>query len=127
MPVETIRLSQKARGQLIKVKRDTQIMQWNILCRWALCISLSEQSVPATADIPSDSSVEMSWKVFGGKYADVYWTLVKQRCHEDGLGTDDETLAAQFRLHLHRGISYLAADSRIKSITEFMGKVSEIE
>jgi len=31
------------------------------------------------------------------------------------LNLDSETLAIQFRLHLHRGIGYLSADSSIKS------------
>jgi len=45
---------------------------------------------------------------------------LKQRCHNDGLGTDPETLAAQFRLHLHRGIGYLAGDPNVKSIEDFV-------
>ena len=65
MVVEHIRLSQKAKDQLIKLKRNTGIEQWNVLCRWAFCLSLSEASAPRVTKIPSDSNVEMSWKVFG--------------------------------------------------------------
>lgn len=116
--IETIHISQKAKDQLIKLKRITKIQNWNILCRWGFCTSLAEATIPPPADIPSDSNVEMTWKVFGGPYADVYWGLVKERCHKDGLGTDEDTLAQQFRLHLHRGLAYLAAD---KSITNISG------
>jgi len=42
--------------------------------------------------------------------------LLKQRCHNDNLGTEHETLAIQFRLHLHRGIAYLAGDPNLKKI-----------
>jgi len=59
----------------------------------------------------------MTWKVFAGKYSDTYLALLKQRCHIDGLPTDDDTVAQQFKLHLHRGIAYLAADKRLRSIT----------
>ncbi len=45
---------------------------------------------------------------------DLLIIALKQRCYNDGLGVDKETLATQFRLHLHRGIGYLAADPRIK-------------
>ena len=47
MAVEHIRLSKQAKNQLIKLKRVTGIEHWNVLCRWALCVSLSEQSMPA--------------------------------------------------------------------------------
>ena len=113
MAVEHIRLSKQAKNQLIKLKRVTGIEHWNVLCRWALCVSLSEQSIPAAARIPADSNVEMSWKVFGGRYADLYMALLKERCVRDGVGTDQEMFARQFRLHLHRGISYLAGNKKL--------------
>ncbi len=124
-PFETIRLSQKAKDQLVKLKRNTGLMQWNVLCRWAFCLSLAEESVPPAARIPSDSSVEMTWKVFGGKYEALYLALLRQRCHKDGLGVEDETLVTQFRLHLHRGIGYLAGDRDIRGLGDLMGKIGE--
>lgn len=120
MAVEHIRLSQQAKDQLVKLKRVTGIEHWNVLCRWALCASLAESSIPSAAKIPSDSNVEMSWKVFGGRYADIYLALIKERCVRDGLGTDPETLAQQFRLHLHRGISYLAGNRNLKKIDDLI-------
>ncbi|MGH2415886.1 MAG: DndE family protein, partial [Microcystaceae cyanobacterium] len=38
----------------------------------------------------------------------------------DSLGTDKETLATQFRLHLHRGIGYLAGDPNLKKIEDLI-------
>jgi DNA sulfur modification protein DndE len=116
MSLETIKLSQRAKEQLTRSKRDTGIKNWNVLSRWALCLSLAEPSVPAPAKIPADSSVEMAWKVFGGADADLYLALITQRCHNDGLGTDPDAVAEQFRLHLHRGIGYLFGDPRLKSL-----------
>jgi len=119
-PVERIKLSQTAKDQLIKLKRVAKITHWNVLCRWALCRSLAEPSPPSPVPIPADSNLEMSWQVFGGAIADQLLMALKQRCHNDGLGTDPETLAAQFRLHLHRGIGYLAGDPNVKSIEDFV-------
>lgn len=99
-------------------------MQWNVLCRWAFCLSLAEESIPPLARIPADSSVEMTWKVFGGKYEALYLALLRHRCQLDGLGLDDETLATQFRLHLHRGIGYLAADRNTRSLANLMQKIA---
>jgi DNA sulfur modification protein DndE len=119
-PIERIRLSQTAKDRLVKLKRQTKIDQWNILCRWAFCRSLAEASIPSPVPIPADSNVEMTWKVFGGDMADLLLIALKQRCHEDGLGTDKETLATQFRLHLHRGIGYLAGDPNLKKIENLL-------
>lgn len=123
MPLEHIRLSEQARDQLIKLKRFTGIQHWNVLCRWAFCVSLAEPTVPSPVRIPSDSSVEMTWKVFGGAYEEIYLALLKERCQRDGLGTSDEILATQFRLHLHRGISYLAADRQLKTVAGLVERI----
>ena len=50
--------------------------------------------------------------------SNVFVLALKQRCYQDGLGTDGETLAQQFRLHLHRGISYLAGDPNLRNIED---------
>ena len=95
MSLEHIRVSRQAREQLIRLKRHTGIEHWNVLCRWAFCRSLAEPGVPPPARIPADSNVEMSWRV----------------------------LDVQFRLHLHRGIAYLANDRRTREgIAAFVGQ-----
>lgn len=123
MAIEHIRLSKQAREQLIRLKRYTGIEHWNVLCRWAFCRSLAEPTVPPPARIPADSNVEMSWKVFGGRHQELYLALLKERCLRDQLGTDEEVLASQFRLHLHRGIAYLASDRKMRDgIGSFMAQ-----
>ncbi|BBY44175.1 DNA sulfur modification protein DndE [Mycolicibacterium celeriflavum] len=121
MTIENIRLSQTARDQLITLKRRTGIANWNILCRWALCRSLAEEAQPPSVQLTLDSTVEMSWRVFAGEHGDVYWGLVRYRCYVDGLALDDETLATQFRLHLHRGIGYLVGDPRVTDVAGLAG------
>ncbi|NEO33131.1 MAG: DNA sulfur modification protein DndE [Symploca sp. SIO3C6] len=115
-PIDRIKLSQSAKDQLIKLKRYTKIEQWNVLCRWAFCISLAEPTKPSPVPIPTDSNLELTWHTFGGETSDIFLIALKQRCHNDGLGCDKETLAKQFRLHLHRGIGYLAGDPNLKKI-----------
>ena len=123
MPIEHIHLSQQAKDQLTKIKRGTGIQNWNTLCRWAFCLSLSEPGVPAPAKIPADSSVDITWKVFGGSFSDIYLALLKERCRRDQLEATDDVLATQFRLHLHRGIGYLAADKSLKSIQALLKRL----
>jgi DNA sulfur modification protein DndE len=121
--IDRIQLSQQAKDQLLKLKRNTGIKQWNVLCRWAFCTSLAELSVPPPAKIPADSNVEMSFKVFGGALYELYLALLEARCRRDGLGIDEETLAVQLRLHLHRGIGYLFADRGIHRIGDLLGRL----
>ncbi len=124
MAIEHIRVSQQAKEHLIRLKRMTGIKNWNVLCRWALCVSLAEASAPSSSAAHADSNVEMTWRVFGGRYADLYLAILKERCLLDGLDTDDVTVAQQFRLHLHRGIAYLAGNRRLRGIEDLVSMAS---
>jgi DNA sulfur modification protein DndE len=119
-PLERVRISRTAEDQLVKLKRNTRIKQWNILCRWAFCRSLAEPSIPSPVPIKTDSKVEIAWNVFGGEIADILLIALKQRCTQDGLGTEQDTLKEQFTLHLHRGIGYLAGDNNIKQVEDLV-------
>lgn len=120
MSIKQIRLSSRAKEQLTTLKRWTGIENWNVLCRWALCLSLREDTPPTPVEIPADSNVEMTWHVFGGEYHEIYLAILKERCVRDGHDTSDETLSRQLRLHLHRGISYLATPNRIRSVADLI-------
>lgn len=121
MKLRSVRLSSRHKEQLIRLKAKTRIGQWNILCRWAFCLSLRESTPPTPTEVPADSNVEMTWEVFGGEYQEVYMALLQERCLRDGLGTSDDTLARQFKLHLHRGIGYLSAPSFVRNLPALVG------
>ena len=123
MPIENVKLSQSARDQLVQLKRHTRIENWNILCRWGLCLSLAEPSAPRRQPIPSDSNVEMTWRTFGGHQDEIYRGLLTLRYQAEA--PEDMTELEHFRLHLHRGISYLAGDPRRKSIAGLLEIASE--
>ncbi|WP_330205332.1 DNA sulfur modification protein DndE [Cyanobacterium sp. Dongsha4] len=119
-PIERIKLSKKAKDQLIKLRKVTKIEQWNILCRWGFCRSLREKHTPAPYPIPADSNVEMSWNTFGGEIAEILLLALIHRCYQDGFEINAETLNQQFRLHLHRGINYLVTDLESKTLSDFV-------
>jgi DNA sulfur modification protein DndE len=122
-PIKTVRITQTGEEQLNKLKRITKINNWNILCRWALCRSLAESSIPSPVVLKTDSKIEMSWDTFGGEIADTLLIALKQRCYRDGLALDRETLKKQFTLHLHRGLSYLAGDESLDRIEKLVKSV----
>lgn len=125
MIVKQFTVSNVAKDKLSRLKGKTGIDQWNILCRWALCLSLREPTLPADYYIPADSNVTLEWHTFAGEYHELYEALVIQRCINDGLGTDPGTLAKYFRLHLHRGIDYLAANQVVRNSTDLLRLVLE--
>ena len=109
MSLETIRLSQREKDQLIAVKRNLDIDNWNILCRWALCLSLAEPSPPPEVTPGKMSNVEMSWRTFAGDYSDTMFGLIQTRQYIDK--GDIENL---LKRHLFRGINYLAAKKELQ-------------
>lgn len=125
MPLEYIRISEQAKDQLIKLKRITGIQHWNVLCRWAFCVSLAEKHPPTPTKILTDSTVEMTWKVFAGASNDFYWELLRYRCRIFGLSESEDELVTQFKLHLHRGIAHLAAERQLKTIADMLEKVTQ--
>lgn len=124
MIIDDVRVSEKAKNQLLTLKRRTGILQWNVLCRWALLASLAERTVPPHEEIVTDSNVEMSWKTFAGPLDDAITAVVRQRAHEDKVPEDQ--LPQFFKIHLHRGIAYLLNGAQdLRGLIKMTGVSSE--
>lgn len=119
-PPESVRIGSEIREQLITMKRRTGVMNWNVLCRWALCRSLAEPTAPAIVPAGGDAAVEMTWKTFSGSAGDIYWWLVKQRTKELGLPLDEPTLNGQLRAHIARGTQYLVGDVNMRDTPDLV-------
>jgi DNA sulfur modification protein DndE len=117
-PVETIRISQQGREQLIKLRRQTGIEHWNVLCRWAFCVSLREKTPPLQTSERLEGGVEMTWKVFSGEHGDIYSALCWQRARKDGYPEGLDGAASCLRAHLHRGLSFLASGKETKTLSD---------
>ena len=125
MIIKQVRLSQQAKDQLSRLKGKTGIKNWNILCRWALCYSLAEKTIPNDAIPPADSNLEMSWYTFAGEFNELYEAIVVEWCKEKGIETSDENISKYFKLHLERGISYLSGTSFIKNLEDLLNLALE--
>ncbi|MEE0595959.1 MAG: DNA sulfur modification protein DndE [Agathobacter sp.] len=120
MVIRQIRLSSQAKDKLSRLKGKTGIKNWNILCRWALCYSLYENTVPTDIPINSDSNLEMSWYTFAGEYSELYEALIIEWCVEKKIEPTDENIVKYFKLHLERGISYLTGTNFIKTLDDLL-------
>ena len=122
MIIKQIKLSNAAKDKLSRLKGKTGIQNWNVLCRWAFCFSLKEGTIPTDIEINSDSNVEMSWLTFAAVYHELYEALIKEWCIDNDLGTDNDTIAKYFKLHLERGIGYLSGTNFVKDIKDLLDK-----
>ena len=120
IPLETIRIGQQGKEQLLKLRRSTGIEHWNVLCRWAFCASLKENSAPPPFQQKVNGGVEMTWKVFAGDQSDIYAALSWLRIQQDGFPNTVEGAANCFRAHLHRGLRFLASGKKKKSISDLV-------
>ena len=106
---DIIRISEQGKRQLIGLKRTTKIDQWNILCRWALCSSLQDQTPLRQSDLGPMSNVEMTWVTFCGQYQHCIQALLRRRwnsfAEEQHLAMTTISLSTA---HIHRGISSMA-------------------
>ncbi len=125
MIVRQIRLSSQSKEKLGRLKGKTGIKNWNVLCRWALCYSLHEGTVPTDIPINADSNLEMSWYTFSGEFNEVYEALVIEWCIEKGIEPTEENLSKYFKLHLERGISYLVGTNFIKNLDDLLNLALE--
>ena len=120
MIIKQIKLTNVSKDRLGRLKGKTGSKNWNVLCRWALCYSLSENTMPTDIQIVADSNVEMSWYTFGGEYSDIYDAIMIAWCKNMGLPTDEETLAKYFKLHIERGIAHLSGTNFIKNLDDLL-------
>lgn len=125
MIVKQIKLSNTSKEKLSRLKGKTGIKNWNVLCRWALCFSLHEGTVPTDITVNADSNVEMSWYTFSGEYSELYTALIKAWCTEKDIEPNEENLTKYFKLHLERGIAYLSGTNFIKSLDDLMNLAIE--
>lgn len=114
--IDRIVMSQRAREQLVQLKRKTGIRHWNVLCRWALATSLADASKVSSKSHPADSNVEMTWRTFAGDHGDLYFALLQARRERDGFNDDPVAVTRHLRAHIHRGIGVLAARRDISDV-----------
>lgn len=126
MIVKQIRLSNQAKDKLSRLKGKTGIRNWNVLCRWAFCYSLKDNSIPTDVPIESDSNLEMSWYTFAGEYSELYEALMIEWCMEMGIEANETNLAKYFKLNLERGIARLSGTNFIKNLYDLLNLATGI-
>ena len=118
--VKRLRFSEKTRYQIINIKTKTQIPTYAAICRWGICYSLAQDSIPSQVPQVFDSNLEITWETFVGDTGAAIPAALVQFCHQHNLPLDSESLKRQFELHLARGIAY-SVGLKLSGIEELIG------
>jgi DNA sulfur modification protein DndE len=118
--IETVRLDSETRNHLLTLKRRTGIENWNVLARWALCVSLSDEAPLRRRQERGLGAVEMTWRTFAGESDDLYLALLVERCRADDIPLARDSLTEALRGHVGRGAARLVGNRRLKSITDLL-------
>ena len=103
--ISSIRFTDSERQCLVDLKRRTGIQAWNVLCRWAVCLSLgTDERVALRPDGERRDALEIDWETLAGSIADHLLVLAEERRGEKDPDTDLRTLLTA---HFSRGVSQL--------------------
>ena len=119
--VDVIRLGQLTKTRLVTLKRRTGIDTWNVLCRWAFCLSLADAAPVSEHHDDPGTDIEMTWKTFAGEYTEVYEALVLHRAESEQIELNVNSEAVLLRRHIVRGVARLVARRDLGSISDFLG------
>lgn len=114
--IENIRLGPATKIKLTTLKRRTGIENWNVLCRWAFCLSVTSPDPVGERHLEQGTGVEMTWKTFAGEYELLYQALLERRVQQDGVCDLGELI----RLHISRGLARLLSAKDIESISDLL-------
>ena len=111
-----LRLGSEFRYWLIRLKTNTGVASMNILCRWALCVSLAEDSPLRSIEQnlkegeTEEKGLEIRWETFAGSENEIYLSLLKTYCHQNKIEITELNLQKALREHVQRGLGYLRSD-----------------
>lgn len=94
----------------------------NILCRFALTLSLRDPSIPDPSAYPNDG-MEFNRYTLMGSHEVLLLALLRQRCLHDGLNPGTN-LAEQLRTHINRGVGILYP--RLRSLPDLGEIVTQV-
>lgn len=118
--VDVIRLGSATKIRLTTLKRRTGIENWNVLCRWAFCLSLADPEPLTMRHEDQGNAIEMTWKTFSGDFAEIYEILLQERETSDAVVFEMGAHSLLVRCHISRGLSRLLSTTEAGSIDSLL-------
>ena len=73
--IDVLRTSMNVKNSLSRIKTLTGIPNWNIICRWAFCLSIKQTSLPREVEEKLDG-VEIDYDTLFNKNKSIYTQLL---------------------------------------------------
>ena len=106
-----LKMSHRSQNLLALIKSKTGLTA-NVAGRFALCLSISDGSIPNPEEYDSGGS-EMHPAVIYGDYEDVFFALMTLRLDKDGIDAEQH-MNSMIRAHFNRGV--IALFARVKNL-----------
>ena len=116
--IDLLRTSANVRNSLTRIKTITGIPNWNIICRWALCLSLKQTSLPREVDEKLDG-IEIDYDTLVGKNKSIYTQLLINNLISHKVEIDKKNLTKYLYAHVNRGVNIIYTN-KLKDISGLM-------
>ena len=113
--IDLLRTSVNVRNSLTRIKTITGIPNWNILCRWAFCLSLKQTSLPREVDEKLDG-IEIDYDTLVGKNKSIYTQLLINNLISHKVEIDKKNLTKYLYAHVNRGVNIIYTN-KLKDIS----------
>ena len=116
--IDILRTSSNVKSSLTRIKTITGISNWNIICRWALCLSLKQTSLPREVEEKLDG-VEIDYDTLVGKNKSIYTQLLINNLVTHKVALDKKNLTKYLYAHVNRGVNIIYTN-KLKDISGLM-------
>ena len=104
--IDSIKTSSNVKIALTRIKSITRIPTWNVICRWAFCLSLKQTSLPREVDEKLDG-VEIDYDVLVGKNKTIYTQLLINNLIKHKVELNKRNLIKYMNAHINRGVNII--------------------
>ena len=115
LTIDVLRTSSNVKSSLTRIKTITGISNWNIICRWALCLSLKQTSLPREVEEKLDG-VEIDFDTLVGKNKSIYTQLLINNLVTHNVAVDKKNLTKYLYAHVNRGVNIIYTN-KLKDIS----------
>ena len=121
--IETLRTTTNVKNLLTRIKGVTGIQYWNVICRWGLCLSIKQSTLPRLIEEKLDG-IEIDYDVFVGKNKIIYTQLLINDLQKHKIEITKENLYKYLYAHVNRGVSIIY-NYKMKSISDLASLIAK--
>ena len=120
--IDILRTSMNVKNSLTRIKSITGISNWNILCRWAFCLSVKQTSLPREVEEKLDG-IEIDYDVLVGKNKSIYTQLLINNLVSHKEEINKKNLTKYLNAHVNRGVNIIYTN-KLKDISGLMALIN---